>query len=96
MRRFFASVVMAAALLITAPACSVIETDVPPVPDSTMVAVMIDLHLLNARSELQRDTEDSLRVNILAYHGLDTTQYAQAIEFYADEPERLLEIYAHV
>ncbi|MEO1074666.1 MAG: DUF4296 domain-containing protein [Bacteroidota bacterium] len=73
------------------------------VPDSTMVAALTDLHLLDARRETFGDSTagqllalDSLRVTALAHHGLDTTVFEAALDALTAEPERLRQVYDSV
>lgn len=77
-------------------ACSNPIAESPPVSDSTMVEVLVDLHLAQQRYVLDRDVPPSLRDSILVYHGVDTALYAEAIAFYAAHPERYAEIYGDI
>ncbi len=66
------------------PACSSMATDEPPVADSTMVEVLIELHLAAARLDLRKDLPPAEREAILARHGLDTLRYGQVMAYYAE------------
>ncbi|MEM8600323.1 MAG: DUF4296 domain-containing protein [Bacteroidota bacterium] len=74
------------------------------VPDSTMVAALVDLHLLDARRETfgdstargQRLDVDSLRAATLAVHGLDTAAFNAALSGLAAEPARIRTVYDSV
>lgn len=74
-------------------ACSNPIAESPPVSDSTMVEVLVDLHLATHRYALERDVPPSLRDSILMHHGVDTARYAEAIAFYAAHPKRYAEVY---
>ncbi|MDX1547006.1 MAG: DUF4296 domain-containing protein [Rhodothermales bacterium] len=78
--------VLLAALL---PACSALISDAPPVPDSTMVDVLIELHLGQARQARYGDLTPARRDSILALHGLDRPRFDEAMAYYADHPEEL-------
>ena len=77
-------------------ACSDLASEAPPVPDSTMVDVLVVLHLAEQREALQADLSPALRDSVLARHGLDTATYADAIAFYAAHPERYAGLYEDV
>ncbi|MEM6783489.1 MAG: DUF4296 domain-containing protein [Bacteroidota bacterium] len=73
------------------------------VPDSTMVAALTDLHLLDARRETFGDSTDglplaldSLRMAALATHSLDTAAFEAALDALTGEPERLRQVYDSV
>lgn len=68
-------------------ACSTITSEEPPISDSTMTELMVELHLADARVELQLDVPDTLRSAILYKYGLDEQGFRQIIAYYADHPE---------
>ncbi|MEM8560057.1 MAG: DUF4296 domain-containing protein [Bacteroidota bacterium] len=68
-------------------------------PDSTMVAALTDLHLLDGRRELYGDSAlhvDSLRQVLLSRHGLDSAAFADALDAYAADAPRLRGVYDSV
>ena len=85
-------------LLLTLPlaACGSLTEPDPPVPDSTVVDVLTDLHLLDARSGEMGDVPPGTREALLAAHGLDSTRFDRALLFYADHPERYFAVYDSV
>ena len=74
-------------LLITLSSCSLTTPAQPPVPDSLMVEVLLDLHLAAARAEIYTDVSSTLRDSILTEHGLDTTRFQDVMQYYFDQPE---------
>ncbi len=63
-----------------------------PDADSTLVDLLADLHLADARASLdstaRRDRfADSLRQSVLGAHGTDSAALAQRLERLADDPE---------
>ncbi len=78
------------------PACSSMATDEPPVADSTMVEVLIELHLAAARLDLRKDLPPAEREAILARHGLDTLRYGQVMAYYAEHPQAYVDLYSQV
>lgn len=68
----------------------------PPLTDSTMVEVMIDLHLAVARAEVTQQVPAGIRDSILTTHGVDSSAYARMIWHYAQNPEKYEQIYGEV
>jgi hypothetical protein len=68
----------------------------PPLADSTMVEVMIDLHLAVARAEVTQQVPAGIRDSILTTHGADSAAYARTIWHYAQNPEKYEQIYGQV
>ncbi len=79
--------------LLTLSACSAFTSDEPPISDSTMVEVLIELHLVNARLELQYDRQPAVRDSILFKYGLDAQRFQDVMAYYADHPEAYSAIY---
>ncbi|NNE69137.1 MAG: DUF4296 domain-containing protein [Rhodothermales bacterium] len=65
------------------------------VPDSTMIVVLADLHLADARARLP-DQAIGLRDSVLAYHGLDSTTFELAMDGLLDYPQELTRLYDSV
>ena len=68
----------------------------PPIADSTMVDLLIEFHLANARGETIGSYPPSLRDSIFARYGVDSTSYRLASKYYADHPERYGQVYSRV
>ena len=79
--------------LLTLSACSAFTSDEPPISDSTMVEVLIELHLVTARLELQYDHQPAVRDSILFKYGLDAQRFQDIMAYYADHPEAYSAIY---
>ncbi len=79
--------------LLTLSACSAFTSDEPPISDSTMVEVLIELHLANARLELQYDRRPAVRDSILFKYGLDAQRFQDVMAYYADHPEAYSALY---
>lgn len=85
------------ALLALLPACGgALEEPRPPLADSTLVTVLADLELLQARAELGLPVTPELRDSVLAAHGLDSTRYHEVMSWYAEHPEALAALYGAV
>ncbi len=88
---------LAAVLLATTlPACSSFSTPEPPVADSTLVEVLIDLQLASARSDLYHDLSPGMRDSVLTRHGLTEADFEAAMRYYSERPEAFVEIYTTV
>ncbi len=79
--------------LLALSACSAFTSDEPPISDSTMVEVLIELHLVNARLELRYDRQPAVRDSILFKYGLDAQRFQDVMAYYADHPEAYSAIY---
>lgn len=91
-RRTFAAVLLATTLS----ACSSFSTPEPPVADSTIVEVLIDLQLASARSDLYHDVSPGMRDSVLTRHGLTEADFEAAMRYYSERPEAFVEIYTTV
>jgi hypothetical protein len=72
-----------------------------PVADSTMVPLLIDLHLFRARSTFRerRELSDSIfvaRDSIFARRGVSREQMQEMMNVYARNPERYTDLYTTV
>lgn len=65
----------------------------PGLSDSLMVEALVELHLADARAARTGEDRDSLRAAALAAHGLDTTDFAQALDYFAARPEAYHALY---
>ena len=74
--------------------CSGPQGPGPLASDSVAVALFVDLHLANARQEL--GLRSPARNSILAGYGLDSTGFAQVMDYYAHHPDRYVALYAEV
>ncbi len=91
-RRTLLAVLLAAML----PACSSFSTPEPPVADSTLVEVLVELQLVSARSDLYRDVPPGTRDSVLVRHGLTKADFEAAMRYYSEHPETFVEIYTNV
>ncbi len=66
----------------------------PLASDSLAVSLFVDLHLANARQELELGSRG--RDAILRDYGLDSATFAQVMDYYAHHPEEYAALYAQV
>lgn len=79
------------------PACSSFSSDAPPVSDSTLVRVLVELQLVQAREELLPNSVPAgLRDSILTRYGLDETRFDEVRQYYIEHPDEYVEIYNRV
>ncbi len=67
--------------------------DAPPVPDSVMVEVFIELYLLQARVEVLHEDETARRDSILLHYGLDRQTFEAQMTYYAEHPEVYMDVH---
>lgn len=84
-------------LILALPGCSPFTAEEPPVADSTLVEVLIELHLAQGRAEVEEDSlPPAVRDSILARHEIDEDRFHSAMNYYASHPEDYLELYNEV
>jgi hypothetical protein len=84
------------ASLLLFPACVPITAEAPPVADTTLVQVLVEIHLAAARAEVSRDLSLGQRDSLLRAHGLDRTRFEEAMRYYSQHPEDYLHLYDEV
>jgi len=83
-------------LLLGLGACSPFLSEEPPLSDSTMVEVLIELHLARARHDIQQDLPPTLHDEILDAYRLTEQQFQETMAFYVDHPETYTAVYTRV
>jgi hypothetical protein len=58
-----------------------------PMDEQELVAVIVDLQLVDARRELVADAHPTLRDSILAAHGITHEELYDAINWYVSRPD---------
>lgn len=81
------------AVLFFLPACSAFTSDAPPAADSTMVEVLVELHLAAARQQIRGDVAPEVREEIFQRYGLDAARFGATMNYYAEHPDAYLEVY---
>ena len=72
------------------------QTPSSPVPDSTMVEVLVDLYLAGARTDVADHLPAASRDSVLARHGLDSTANRSALRYFAAHPAAYGALYERV
>lgn len=76
--------------------CSGPSEPVRTLPDSTLIEVLMDLHLAGARIQVDPDAMPGLRDSVLSLHGLDSTSFVEAMAWYEAHPEEYVAVYGTV
>ncbi len=76
--------------------CRYFESSPGPLPDSTLVNVLADLHVAASRAETYGEPAWDWRDSVLATYGVDSTQLKQTLLKHAEEPERFIHLYSAV
>lgn len=64
-----------------------------PVPDSTMVELLIELHLAEARKDILGSDETAIRDSILLQYDVSPEAFETAVQYYTENPDAYLNIY---
>lgn len=72
------------------------ETETNTIADSTMVDLLVELHLANARIEITDRPLPVPRDSILRSYGVDSTAFSEAISYYAHNPDEYSRVYGRV
>lgn len=82
--------------MILLPACSgqTPTESAPAVADSTMIELIIELHLAEARSQVTETDLAAARDSIFLYYGIEHDAYAAAMDYYSRNPDEFVKIYA--
>lgn len=92
-----ARVLLVLTLLLSPLACSPFTAEEPPVADSTLVEVLIELHLAQARTEAEEaPLPPAARDSIFARHEVDVDRFHAAMDYYARHPDAYLTLYDRV
>ena len=96
LKSLIARLMLLAVLLGALPGCSSFAPEEPPVPDSTLVQVLVEMHLAEARRQLHGPIPPAMRDSILAHYGLDSTRMNAAMNHYSKHPAMYEELYGIV
>lgn len=74
-------------------ACSNFLSEEPPVADSTFSAVLVDLHLAEARARHRDTLRPNLRDSVFAHHGVQRSEVDATIRYYSIRPDSFEALY---
>lgn len=96
-RTVVGGVLVSTLLSISLLACSSFAPDEPPLSDSTMVEVLTELHLAEARARTYGDTLfTALRDSVLLRYDVSTPRFEEALQYYSEHPSAYLAIHRAV
>lgn len=87
---------VAVTVLIIAAGCGEPARSDRTLPDSTLIEVLMDLHLAGARLQMEPAISPGLRDTVLARHGLDSTSFLEAMAWYEEHPDEYVAVYGTV
>lgn len=73
--------------------CSFLDEDEPPVSHETMVQLVVELNLVEARATYTGESIEALRDSVLGEYGINRELYAEAVAYYARRSREFTNIY---
>jgi hypothetical protein len=73
--------------------CSYGSSESPPLPDSTVSRMLVEMHLLSARAQRDEGVPPGAPDSLLRVYGLERQQLEEALRYYSRRPGRLDAIY---
>lgn len=67
-----------------------------PIADSTMVDVLVEMHILNARIHTTDRPLVGARDSVFHRYGIDSTSFIQMMIYYAEHPDDYADVYGRV
>lgn len=74
-------------------ACSSFSPSDPPLPDTTMTKVLVELHLANARESHKGTLPPGLRDSVFARYGIQRSDFEAALHHYSRNPDAFDALY---
>lgn len=68
-------------------------TSPTPVPDSVMIELLIEMHLVEARIEMHNEPMLEARDSIFMQYGITPAIFGEAMDYYTENPDAYLKIY---
>lgn len=85
--------VLVVGVLLVVGGCSAFSSDDPPLPDTTVVALLADLRLAQSRAEVDASVPPHLNDSVFAAHGVSEQDYSAMMTYYAEHPDEYVDIY---
>ncbi len=73
--------------------CSAVSPERPPLPDSTFTRVLVETHLMTARSRLDTAFPTSLPDSILQRHDVQREDLDATLRYYSERPSAFSSLY---
>ncbi len=90
------TVLFPSACLFLLPACSnqALEEIAPPLSDSLMVQIIMELHLAEAKVELFKEDQIDFRDSIFSHYGVSKADYEANMAYYRERPDEYHKVYS--
>ena len=79
-------------LLVLLAGCSALDFDAREVPDSTLVDVLVELHLVEARIDAGFEVPVGLRDSIFQHYEVTEEAVTATLEYYVEHPQEYLQL----
>ena len=66
------------------------------IADSTLVKVLIDLHLIEVRISEGHDVDPGLRDSVFSVFGIDSLQFAATMRYFSEKPDAYASLYSRI
>jgi hypothetical protein len=76
--------------------CSSVSSERPALPDSTFTRVLVETHLMTARSRLETAFPPSLSDSILQRYNVDRDAVDATLRYYSERPDEFASLYTAV
>jgi len=76
--------------------CALLEPDTPSIPDSTLVEVLVELHLAAARQEQVGDVPAQFMDSVLQAYQVDSLAFKARMQQLAAHPQEAMQVYERV
>lgn len=76
--------------------CSSFSSNEPPVPDTTLTRVLVELHLTSTRESLDIPSRPGLRDSVLTRYDLEEEDLEASLQYYSRRPEAFESLYEAV
>ena len=83
-------------LALLAGSCAPASEDIPLIGENTLVELLIDFHLVEARLHEGHQVPIGVRDSIFIVHNVDSIRYAETLRYYSNKPERYADVYNRV
>lgn len=76
--------------------CTRFSSDSQPIPDSTFVQILTELHITAARHNVDAPTPRGLRDSVFARYGVRAAEFDSTVKYYSRRPEEFKELYSPI
>lgn len=76
--------------------CSTFPSGDPPLADSTFSQVLVDLHLVTARTKHHAPRPLGLRDSVFAQHDVHRSEFEATLQYYSERPDAFESLYKGV